>query len=155
MTTRDTRKIQVAELMPAHECTHCRTRSASWLLPWRRGCSACLAFAGPRHPEPGLGPASPNQLWPSPNWRPAARRRRRRSAISRHLHSVQSFPSSALQQKKKFDTGQNRDGIYIRRQSGRLEADCLARWFSHPLANFHNSDDKSALREKSHRIVRK
>jgi len=32
--------------------THCRTRSASSLPPWRQGCSACSAFAGPRDPGP-------------------------------------------------------------------------------------------------------
>lgn len=132
-------------LVDSRVCTHCRTRSASWLSPWRRGCLACLAFAGPRHPGPGPGPASPSRSWPCPNWRPAARR----SAISRRSHSVQSFPSSALQQKKNFDTGQNRGEIYA---SSKRQIR-LAGWLISCPREF--SRRTRSLREKFYRIIRK
>lgn len=82
-------------------CTHtqCRTRSVSWLPPWLPGCLAYSAFAG--SPNSGVPPRSARSQ-PCPDSLAA-----HRSAIPRHLHSVQSFPSSALQQKKKFQTGQS------------------------------------------------
>lgn len=121
--------------MLARVCTHCRTRSTSWLPPWRRGCSAGSAFAGPRHPGPGPVPASPSRSWPAA----------RRSAISRHSHSVQSFPSSALQQKKKFDTGQNRGEICVVVEAAEDPAGWLVRRFF--LASFR--DGRRVRSEKS------